>query len=116
MVWFMWRTNANLPQDFTFSTTPSTELGLRITISVILGVMIGYLILALDRFNEYNKQMTMVRERHAKKFKGGDNNPEGTGGSAWSSQQSPVQLEAFLTHSSPPSQIDDPYIMDQRFL
>lgn len=98
IVWFMWRTNANPPQDFTFSAAPFTELGFRITISVVLGVMIGYLILALGKFKKYNEKMAMVRKRHNKQLRG-DNRPEGNGGG---SQQPPEPPQTFLDLSSSP--------------
>lgn len=54
---FMWRARANLPSDYIFPVSPSTELGLRIFICVVLGTGIAYGTLIMNTFRKYGTRM-----------------------------------------------------------
>lgn len=68
IVWFMWRSRANLPSDFPFRATPSTEFGFHVLICAILGIAAIYFILALIRFHQYGTLMTGVWIRRIRKL------------------------------------------------
>lgn len=65
---FMWRASANLPSGFAAAIPPSTELGCRILICVVLGVGVGYGVLILDTFHRYGTKMDEAWKHRVEQF------------------------------------------------
>jgi hypothetical protein len=65
---FLWRSRANLPSDFEFSVSRSTELGFRIFICVALGLGVVYGILILITFWRYGSRLDDKWTRHVGSF------------------------------------------------
>jgi hypothetical protein len=65
---FMWRARANLPSGFEFSVAPSTELGFRIFVCVVLGLGAVYGALIISAFRRYGSQMDETWTRRVRNF------------------------------------------------
>jgi hypothetical protein len=64
----MWRAQANLPPNFTFSATPLTETVFRIFICVVLGIGVVYGALIINTFRRYGTQMDEAWQRRVQDF------------------------------------------------
>ncbi|KAF5352600.1 hypothetical protein D9756_006335 [Leucocoprinus leucothites] len=68
IIWFMWRTRASPPLEFSLPAPPLTESAFRVLTSVFLVIAIIYLVLALSRFFQCGAPMTGHWKREVEKL------------------------------------------------